>query len=84
MLYIYPREKREVTSINPYLSTGSCSLVHVIGKPISCLANGALGTVPKDNGFLILDEYEKEQLLGEYPNLEKIYISFCWFQRFYQ
>ncbi|MEG0470103.1 MAG: DNA methyltransferase, partial [Longicatena sp.] len=63
-----------VNNINPYLSSGSASLISIVSKPISILPKGSLGTVPKDDGHLILNQTEREELLSEYPELN-LYIK---------
>ena len=75
--FIYDDMKKQtVDSINPYLSVGMNVTVNVISHPISVLPQGSLGTVPKDNGNLILTNSEKDKLCKEHPELNKFIKKF--------
>ena len=75
--FIYDGSRKQiVNNINPYLSVGTNTTVNVISHPISNLPQGALGTVPKDDGNLILNDIEKENLCKKYPVLIKFIKKF--------
>lgn len=75
--FIYDGLKKQIVdNINPYLSVGTNTTINVISHPISILPQGALGTVPKDDGNLILNDIEKEELCHQYPILNKFIKKF--------
>ena len=65
-------KQKIVTSINPYLSEGSANIVEKRNTSLSGLANMSFGSMPNDGGHLLLDEYEKEQLLLEDSRVESL------------
>ena len=68
---IYDGDKQKVvTNINPYLAEGTANIVEKRNTPLSGFANMSFGSMPNDGGFLLLDEYEREQLLSEAPQAE--------------
>ncbi len=63
---IYDNEQQKiVTNINPYLAEGAVNIIERRNTSLSGFANMSFGSMPNDGGFLLLDEYEKEQLLSE-------------------
>jgi len=62
---------RIVSSINPYLTEGSNVIVASASTPLSGVPQMNFGNMPADGGCLILDNYEKQKLLEEYPETEK-------------
>ena len=56
-----------VDHINPYLTSGKVSFVEKQTESISSFPNMSFGSMPNDGGFLILNEYEKKQLIEEAP-----------------
>ena len=66
MKVLYDEDKRKtVTNINPYLIEGSVNFVRKRNTPLSGLSNMSFGSMPNDGGFLLLNEFEKEQLILE-------------------
>lgn len=67
---IYSENKIENTNlINAYLAKGSDVIVKSRSKSLSKLPVLSFGSMPNDNGALILDSYEKNKLLTEYPEV---------------
>ncbi len=62
---------RIVSSINPYLTEGSNVIVASANTSLSNMPQMNFGNMPADGGCLILDDYEKQKLLEEYPETEK-------------
>ena len=65
-------KQKIVTSINPYLSEGSANIVEKRNTSLSGFSNMSFGSMPNDGGHLLLDEYEKEQLLLEDSRTESL------------
>ena len=63
---------KQVVNINPYLLSGSSSIVEKRNEPISKVPLITFGSMPNDGGFLLLKPFEKEQLVKEYPEAETI------------
>lgn len=57
--------------INAYLISGPDINISRRTRPISCLPKMVFGNKATDGGFLILDNWEKEKLLNDYPNANK-------------
>ena len=64
--------KKKVNNITPYLTDGNVLLIEKASKSICGLKEMSFGSMPNDGGALILDEYEKDQLIGSYPNVSSI------------
>lgn len=62
---------RQVISINPYLTEGSNTIIPSTSKPICSVPQMNFGNMPADGGHLILDEYERQHLLEDYPESER-------------
>lgn len=57
------------SSISPYLVPGAAKFVTALKSPLSeNLSEVVAGSMPRDGGFLILSETEKEELLSEHPD----------------
>ena len=70
---LFDEDKQKiVTNINPYLSEGSANIVEKRNASLSGFANMSFGSMPNDGGCLLLDEYEKEQLLLEDSRAEAL------------
>ncbi len=62
----------EISEINPYLIPASENIiVRNRQKPLCAVPEMSFGNMPRDGGFLILDESEREILLREHPVAEK-------------
>ncbi|WP_342305901.1 DNA methyltransferase [Methanolobus sp. ZRKC5] len=59
--------KQEVSNINPYLSVGSNISLPRRSKPISRIPEMLYGNKPTDDGNLILDKQEVDELNERYP-----------------
>jgi len=80
---IYFENKIEnVDFINAYLTKGSNVIVKSRSKSLSKFPVISFGSMPNDNGLLILDKYEKDNLLTEYPNAEIFVKKFLGSQEF--
>jgi len=58
--------------INAYLLDGPNIIINRIGSSISNLPEMVFGNKPTDGGFLILDQRERDSILNEYPQAERI------------
>lgn len=58
---------RIARNINCYLLNSDDIFVHTQPKPMSNLPTMVMGAMPRDGGHLLLDTYEKENLLADYP-----------------
>lgn len=66
--YIYKENQREETDyISGYLTTNHFSGVKKHNTPISDLPEILKGSMPNDEGHLIMDKYEKDKIISEYP-----------------
>lgn len=71
--YIFTEEaKRLVHNISPYLIEGSNTFIKKKSNPISLLPNMSFGSMPNDNGHLILSKSERDEILVEYPSARNI------------
>lgn len=61
----FDKLKKEVKSINAYLLEGTEIYVLPRTKPLSNLPEMTFGSMPNDNGYLLLDEKEKNDLVNE-------------------
>jgi len=70
--FLYDDDKsRSVESINPYLTEGSNVIVSSASTPLSNMPQMNFGNMPADGGCLILDDFEKQQMIEEFPQSEK-------------
>ncbi len=58
--------------INAYLLDGPNIIINRIGSPISELPEMVFGNKPTDGGFLIMDQYERNSILSDYPQAERL------------
>lgn len=62
--YIYDGiERKEVVNISPYLTESRNYFVESSTMPLNGLPKMAMGSMPRDGGYLILSEHEKDELL---------------------
>lgn len=70
--YIYTDDLRlEAKNINGYLADASNIAMMRRMKPLSALPGMALGSVPKDDGALVLDALEMHELIEQAPKARK-------------
>ena len=71
--YLYDGENKvQVLNITPYLTAGNVILIDKANKSICNLPEMSFGSMPNDGGALILNEFEKDELLNKYPNASKL------------
>lgn len=70
IIYTDNRAKK-VNNINPYLLDTSNLIINSASKPLSILPNMIKGSSPGDNGNLLLEKEEKENILKENPSAKK-------------
>lgn len=70
-LLFFDGQKKYVSNINPYLIEGENVLIFRRGKPLSKLESMVYGNKFTDNGNLILNTTEKENLVSSFPNAYK-------------
>ena len=71
--YLYDGTKaRQVTNINPYLTEGSDVIVSSITQSLCDVPEIVFGSMANDGGALLLDQYEKEKILEEYPEAKPL------------
>ena len=64
--YLFKDDKKVIVeNINPYLSSGKVEYIEKQTFSISSFPDMAFGSMPNDGGFLLLNEFEKEQLIEE-------------------
>lgn len=73
---------REVSEINPYLLPGSAVLVKTKSKPISQISKMNYGNLPGDGNHLSLTQSEKDSLLDQYPEAERLVLPVYGAQEF--
>ena len=64
--------KKQVTLINPYLAEGSSCIIEKRSASLSSFPNMSFGSMPNDGGYLLLEEYERNNLLSEFPQAAKL------------
>ena len=70
---LYTNEKQvECENISPYLMPGGNNIIYPARKVLSGFPQMLKGSAPTDDGNLILETYEKEELLSKYPQLGSI------------
>lgn len=70
-LYIENEQKqRIIENINPYLVASENTIVAKNYSVPVGFPKAEFGCMPYDNGHLLLTEFEKDELLGEYPDAE--------------
>lgn len=58
---------RLVSTINPYLTESNNTIVFPSNQTPLNLPTISFGSMPNDGGFLLLDQYERDKLLEDYP-----------------
>ena len=71
--YLYTTDKtpKIVANISPYLTEGSDSFVVATKDALCDVPKMIFGNQPRDGGYFILTEEEKDTILAKEPNLEK-------------
>ena len=64
-------EKRDVENINGYLIAAPNIFISKVRKPFGNVPNVVYGIKPADNGYLILDDQEKTEMVKKDPDAEK-------------
>ncbi len=59
--------KKEARNINPYLLDAANAIITGRSKPLSKFPEMNFGSMPNDNGNLILDETEKQKIITQFP-----------------
>ena len=73
MKRIYTGEtSREVSLISPYLTSTTETIVYKSNDIPKGLPKMCFGCMPYDHGFLLLDQYSKDEILADYPEAEKL------------
>jgi hypothetical protein len=67
---------RDVTYINPYLTSNPSPIVEAQSTPINGLAQMMFGNMPRDGGNLLLDDEERATLIAATPDLGKFLKDF--------
>ncbi|MDK0967520.1 N-6 DNA methylase [Clostridium perfringens] len=69
---IYDKNIRKIVkNINPYLIPGKNICIKSLENPMSKFPEINFGNMPNDNGNLILSDLEKEEIIKDYPYVEK-------------
>jgi len=63
--------ERQVSYINAYLVASSDAVVEQLRHSIAGAAQMLFGNMPRDGGHFILSGYERQELLKNYPELER-------------
>ena len=71
-LYNYDDRCTKCQHINAYLLDGPNIIISRINHSISGLPEMVFGNKPTDGGFLILAPYEKDAIVNDYPQAEKL------------
>ncbi|MGC1879245.1 MAG: DNA methyltransferase [Rhabdochlamydiaceae bacterium] len=70
--FIYAKEsKRQASNINGYLANYKNVVVAKRSIPISWMPKVVFGSMPNDNGHLLLSDEEKKKLIKEFPKAKK-------------
>lgn len=67
----------KVKSISPYLIKDTQVIVESVSKPQKGIPSLVKGNMPSDDGNLILDKYQKDELIDSYPESEKFIKEFA-------
>lgn len=60
-------------SISPFLTVGASIIIPKRNTPLSSLSQMIGGNQPREGGFLILNEIEKNKLSNEYPGISRFF-----------
>ncbi len=81
--FIFEEEScREVNIINPYLLPSETTIVQKLSEPISNIGKMYKGNLPGDGNHLTLSQQEKNELIDQNSNLEKIILPLYGAQEF--
>lgn len=61
-----------VENINPYLTSGETILVESSRETLNSLPELSFGNMPRDGGYLVLDQQEYVEIIDEYPELAPV------------
>ena len=76
--YIFSGDsKRQVKNINAYLLDSSNVIIKKRTNSISGFENMSFGSMPNDDGQLILNKSEKEKIIFEHPESRRLIKGFC-------
>ena len=59
----------KVANISAYLTVSNNTIVNSHKQPLSDVPKIYVGSAPKDGGFLLLNQFEKKEVLAKYPEL---------------
>lgn len=63
----------QVNEISPYLTSGTkATVVKPVGKNLNGLPSASFGSMPRDDGNLLLDNEEKNKILEKHPEAQMI------------
>ena len=65
-------QKNEVENINPYLLPGEDGFVTAQKKPLCNVPEMKFGSQPRDGGFFVLSPEEREEILRQEPELDRV------------
>lgn len=65
-------QKNEVENINPYLLPGEDGFVTAQKKPLCSVPEMKFGSQPRDGGFFVLSPEEREEILRQEPELDRV------------
>lgn len=77
VLLIDKTRVEKVKSISPYLIKDSQVIVEAVSRPKKGFPVLVKGNMPSDDGNLILDSFEKDELLAAYPESDKFIKKFA-------
>ena len=75
-------QRQEARTINPYLLPSNVQVVETSSQPISDLGRMSYGNLPGDGNFLTLSRAERDALLGQSTDFERIIIPLYGAQEF--
>ena len=61
-------QARMVNSINPYLTEGANVIVQSITSSLTLVPDIVFGSMANDGGALLLDKYERDKIIEDYPD----------------
>lgn len=71
-VFLYDDDKKNVVDvISPYLTPNTTTIIEAKSKPQKGFSSLVKGNMPSDDGNLILDEHEKNELVSTYPEAAK-------------
>ncbi len=71
--YLFDGDKaRMVSNINPYLTEGSDVVVQSITQSLCDVPEIVFGSMANDGGALLLDQYERDKIIEDYPQAKTL------------